>query len=93
MTSTLAAQWVLPRSIYRLKNPITAFAFFPELRDMKGYGGVCELPEGANLEICGAGFSDQTVKARCENRYYHVFRRDLFIASMIDHSAIIYDEN
>jgi hypothetical protein len=38
---------------------ITASGSFPG-------GLVCELPEGADLQICGDGFSDHTVKARAE---------------------------
>ena len=51
----------------RLTDAVTAFAFFTDNRGIEHYGPVCELPEGANLEICGAGFNERTVKARYGN--------------------------
>jgi hypothetical protein len=73
-----------PHCRYRLTDAVTAFAFFTDNLGIERYGPVCELPEGANLEICGAGFNQRTVKARYGNCYYHVFSRDLAPAVCID---------
>ena len=76
-----------PHDKYRLTDAITAFAFFTDNQGMERYGPVCELPKGANLEICGAGFNQQTVKARYGNCYYHVFSRDLAPSICIDRAT------
>ena len=36
-----------------------------------------ELPAGAEIEIYDAGFNDATVKVRCRNELYFVFRQDI----------------
>jgi hypothetical protein len=40
-------------------------------------GPVVSIPKGARLETCGLGFSERTIKARCQGRFYFVFLRDL----------------
>ena len=76
-----------PKPQYRLTDAITAFALLTDSRGIERCGRVCELPEGANLEICGSGFNERTVKARYANCYYHVFARDLVSATHLDPTA------
>jgi hypothetical protein len=40
-------------------------------------GPITQLPETAQVEICGDGFNDRTVKVRWNNSLYFVFREDL----------------
>lgn len=40
-------------------------------------GRIAEIPEGVQLEICGKGFNERTVKARWGDAFYFVFLRDL----------------
>jgi hypothetical protein len=40
-------------------------------------GPVLQLPDGAQLDVCGEGFNDKTVKIRSNGKYYFVFRSDL----------------
>jgi hypothetical protein len=42
-------------------------------------GPITQLPQHAQLEICGDGFNERTVKVRCKDSFYFVFREDLEI--------------
>ncbi len=42
-------------------------------------GIITQLPQSAQLEVCGEGFDDRTVKVRWLNSFYFVFRQDLEI--------------
>lgn len=39
---------------------------------------LAEIPKGAVLIICGAGFNHRTLRVRWQNDTYYVFERDLF---------------
>ena len=36
-----------------------------------------QLPAGSRIQICGAGFNEETVKVRCADELYFVFRNDV----------------
>jgi hypothetical protein len=40
-------------------------------------GMLAPIPEGAELEVCGTGFNNRTVKARWRDRFYFVFLQDI----------------
>lgn len=40
-------------------------------------GLICQLPPGAEVELCGDGYSDRTVKVRYKDHFYFVFRNDI----------------
>ncbi|MBV9264632.1 MAG: hypothetical protein JO061_00540 [Acidobacteriaceae bacterium] len=40
-------------------------------------GHIASLPKGTRLEICGGGFNERTVKARCQGHFYFVFLQDI----------------
>jgi hypothetical protein len=40
-------------------------------------GAISQLPEGAELGLCGAGFDSRTVKVGWCGQYYFVFIQDL----------------
>ena len=40
-------------------------------------GAVLQLPFGSQLEVCGAGFNERTLKVRSNNKFYFVFWQDL----------------
>ena len=42
-------------------------------------GTITQLPRGAELQISGEGFNDRTVKVRCHDSFYFVFRDDIEI--------------
>jgi hypothetical protein len=41
-----------------------------------------ELPEGARLLVCGAGFDEHTAKVLWKGHYYFVYARDLSSAGI-----------
>jgi hypothetical protein len=40
-------------------------------------GMITQLPRGAELQICGDGFNERTVRVRWAEGYYFVFLQDL----------------
>lgn len=40
-------------------------------------GMMLRLPRGLQVELCGAGFSDQTVKIRIKDDFFFVLRRNI----------------
>jgi hypothetical protein len=59
---TLPVEWLVLNTVYTLTSAITAFRTSQEdLQDDSG-GPICELPEGANVEVCGGHFNKRTVK-------------------------------
>jgi hypothetical protein len=40
-------------------------------------GPVLQLPHGAQVEVCGDGFNERTVKIRSNGKYYFAFLSDL----------------
>ena len=73
----LPVEWLTLNSVYTLRSAITALRTSQEGHQDDSGGPVCQLPEGAELEVCGGGFNKRTVKSRYGDCYYHVFWRDL----------------
>lgn len=42
-------------------------------------GAITQLPRGAELQISGDGFNERTIKVRCQDSFYFVFRDDIEI--------------
>jgi hypothetical protein len=42
-------------------------------------GMITQLPQGAELEVCGEGFNERTVRVRWAEGFYFVFLQDLEI--------------
>jgi hypothetical protein len=84
--------WRQPNRVYTLTNALTAFTIFPSELDAPRLGPLCELPEQAELEICGDGFNERTVKARYGDSYYFVFWSDLNSASCSGQAAVEDDQ-
>ncbi|MDQ2945937.1 MAG: hypothetical protein M3Y27_08345 [Acidobacteriota bacterium] len=40
-------------------------------------GGICSLPAGAMLDICGKGFNERTIKVHWQDSFYFVFKQDV----------------
>jgi hypothetical protein len=40
-------------------------------------GLLSQLGPGSILEVCGQGFNERTVKVRCNDLFYFVFRQDI----------------
>jgi hypothetical protein len=74
---TLPVEWLTLNTVYTLTSAITAFKTSQEDHQNDSGGPICELPEGAEVEVYGGGFNKRTVKVRYGDCYYHVFWRDL----------------
>ena len=40
-------------------------------------GLICQFPPGTQVELCGDGYSERTVKVRYRDNFYFVFRNDI----------------
>ena len=70
---------VFSRSSYTLSTDIPAIQVLPAGAGLMGLGPVLKLPRGAQIEACGAGFDDHTLKVRYADSLYYVFLEDLEI--------------
>jgi hypothetical protein len=62
---------ILPRSV-------SAIQIHPsEECDAEHLGLITHLPQGAEIELGGPGFNDQTIQVRCGSASYYVFLDDL----------------
>jgi len=48
----------------------------------KRMGTLLQLPEGAQLETCGEGFDEKTIKVCLQGAYYYVFLADIETAEV-----------
>jgi hypothetical protein len=63
---------------YTLPQRVSAIQVLPtEDGERTRLGLITQLPEGAEIEISGPGFSDRTVSVRCSGASYFVFLEDL----------------
>lgn len=73
------AEWVVAQSSYKLTDAIPAFEIIAGENGAERFGPVCRLPPGADLEACGDGFNQRSLKVQCGNRRYFVFLQDLHL--------------
>jgi len=63
---------------YLLPKNIPAIQITPEGEgEQARLGLIIQLPEGAELDVCGNGFDAKTAKVRCNGALYFVFLEDL----------------
>jgi hypothetical protein len=62
---------------YRLPNAAAAIQASCTRDGAPELGTISHLPEGAELEFCGDGFNENTVKVRWEGQSYFVFLQDI----------------
>ncbi len=64
--------------LYVLPKIVSAIQILPsDEHGSKRLGLLTQLPEGAEIEIGGPGFNDQTLQVRCGTSAYFVFLDDL----------------
>jgi hypothetical protein len=66
-----------------ISSPITLSKIIAAINVRETEGGharlglIAQLPTGAQLEVCGPGFNERTLKVRWEDRLYFVFVQDV----------------
>jgi hypothetical protein len=60
-----------------LRREITALRLREPLTAAYDSAKFVELPKGAELSVCGAGFNNRTVMIRWQGDSYYVFEQDL----------------
>ena len=80
-TKVLSMEISAPISLeraYTLPKSVSAIQILPtEDGERTRLGLITQLPQGAEIEIGGPGFSDRTVSVRCGGASYFVFLDDL----------------
>ncbi|HEY7209041.1 MAG TPA: hypothetical protein VH477_02115 [Bryobacteraceae bacterium] len=78
-TESLYVLPVVPfEKTYTLGRSVSAIQILPGMNEAKpSLGLMTRLPEGAELDLRGPGFDDQTVRVRCGGVGYYVFLDDL----------------
>jgi hypothetical protein len=64
---------------YRLPSTVAAIQAACTRNGAPELGAISHLPEGAELEFCGEGFNESTLKVRWEGQSYFVFLQDIAI--------------
>jgi hypothetical protein len=80
MTSNVARiteRYVTVGTTVVLLKDIAAIQAISNGRGRPGLGVVLRLPRGLQVEVCGSGFSDQTVKVRTNKDSFFVLRRNV----------------
>ena len=62
---------------YTLGRSVSAIQILSGLNEAPRLGLMTRLPEGAELDLRGPGFDEQTVRVRCAGIPYYVFLADL----------------
>ena len=62
---------------YTLSDEICAMQLLPGENGTAVLGPVVTMPKGAQLDACGPGFNDRTLKVRSDGAFYFVFLQDL----------------
>jgi|SRR6185437_3229322 len=75
-TNTLSRDFISAGQRCLLADDIAAIEEIAS-RGEPGLSPMSRIPEGAEIEYCGAGFNDQTLKIRWRGKFYFVFREDL----------------
>jgi hypothetical protein len=60
-----------------LSRNIAAIQVVSADRETSRLGVITQLPEGAQLDFCGDGFDDRTIKVNWQGCCYFVFLQDL----------------
>ena len=65
------------RERQRLPREISAIQILAAGEGQARMGLIVSIPEGSEVELCGIGFNDRTVRICWQGAYYFTFRDDL----------------
>ena len=68
---------ISPKQSYTLSRKIPAVQLVPTDGTHARLGPIIQLPSGSQLDLCGEGYNERTVKVRCDAMFYFVFQEDL----------------
>jgi hypothetical protein len=68
---------VAQQTTHFLSRNIAAIQVVPHECENSRLGVITQLPEGAQLDPCGDGFDDRTIKVKWQGSCYFVFLQDL----------------
>lgn len=68
---------LLPMQPSKLWKDIAAIRLLANSEGNPRYGGIFELPRDAEVDVCGAGFNERTVKLRWRGEFFIAFVQDL----------------
>jgi hypothetical protein len=66
-----------PKTTYLLQRNISAIQIIPDAHGRMRLGTIVQLPEGAQVEVCGEGFDERTTKVCCRGGFYYIFLEDI----------------
>lgn len=69
-------------SSYHLSNGIAVIRLVADESGGIHSAGLSELPEGADVALCGEGFNERTVLVRWQGDFFFVYRQDLECPAM-----------
>lgn len=75
--SLTAIRECFEQKVYGLTRNISAIESISDLDGNMRLGMIVQLPEGAEVRVCGPGFNERTVKVCCEGRFYYIFMEDV----------------
>lgn len=61
----------------KLLNAVTVIRLAVNPKGDLRYAGISELPKGAQVEMCGKGFNERTVKLQWQGQFFFAFAQDL----------------
>lgn len=62
---------------YILAKSISAIQLVPDKEGSTRLGIISELLKGTQIDVCGDGFNQRTIKVHCHGRFYFVFLQDI----------------
>jgi hypothetical protein len=62
---------------FKLWRNITVIRLVTNQKGDLRYAGISELPKGAEVDLCGMGFNERTVKLRWQGEFFIAFVQDL----------------
>lgn len=65
------------QKVYVLGRNTSAIETISDLDGKTRLGMIVQLPEGAEVRVCGAGFNERTVKVAWEGGFYYIFLEDI----------------
>jgi hypothetical protein len=72
-----ATQERYDQKLYALPRNTSAIQAISDLDGNTRLGIIVQLPDGAEVRVCGEGFNERTVKVAWEGGFYYIFREDL----------------